>query len=262
MAFMADFAKMPTQRKVGVFVVAGMLIGLLYWQFFYKPMKADYDSVDADHAAKVADNQAKELEIPDCEKRKARMTKLTHMLEEQEKALPTEAELPAFFETLNRKVLESGVEVKTSQRMAEEKVETFIKVPVTFEINGTFMQIKKFFASLLDKRKKPGIDTPAAGSENVEEHDRIVSIENLKLTDPQVINHDLVMKATFTALTYREEAKPGEFKPPPTAPSGGGKLPPVDTPAGSKARVEGAMDKDDARTNKSPQNPDKLKEGK
>ena len=259
MAFMADFARMPTQRKVGAFVIAGALLGLLYWQFFYKSLATQVEEIDNEHQAKADDNKQKEADIPKFEELKTRMTKLRHTLEVQERALPTEAELPAFFETLNRKVLESGVEVKTSQRGAEEKVETFMKVPVTFEITGTFMQIKKFFASLLDKRKKPGA---AESTDSADDHDRIVSIENLKINDPQVINHDLVMRATFTATTYREEVKPDAVRPPPFAPSSGGKLPPVDTPAGAKARVENSMDKDANRTNKSPQNPDKLKEGK
>ena len=89
-----------------------------------------------------------------------------------------------------------------------------------------------------------------------------MSIENLKINDPQVINHDLVMRATFTATTYREEVKPDAIKRPSTAGSSSGRLPPADTPAGAKARVENSMDKDANRTNKSPQNPDKLKEGK
>ena len=260
MAFMGDFARMPTQRKVGAFVIAGVLLGLLYWQFFYKSLASQVEAIDNDHQAKVDENKQKEADIPKYEELKTRMTKLRHTLEVQERALPTEAELPAFFETLNRKVLESGVEVKMSQRQLEEKVETFVKVPVTFEISGTFMQIKKFFASLLDKRKKPGASESA--NDTAEDHDRIVSIENLKINDPQVINHDLVMRATFTATTYREEVKPDAVKAPTFAPSGGGKLPPADTPAGAKARVENSMDKDANRTNKSPQNPDKLKEGK
>jgi Tfp pilus assembly protein PilO len=220
-----------------------------------------------------------ESDIPKYEELKTKMNKLRHMLDEQESALPTEAELPEFFETLNRKVLESGVEVKTTQRGAEAKVESFIRVPVDFEITGTFMQIKKFFASLTYHKRKSG--TPATDGD--EDHERIVSIDNLVLNDPEVVNHELVMRARFTANTYREELKAGVTPTPTAAPARGAApapapapapktMPPADTPAGAKARAEDAMDKDEKRTRNAPGNPaetgsagsgiDKLKEGK
>ena len=34
----ADFARMPNQRKVLVFVVIGALIGLVYWKLAYKSL--------------------------------------------------------------------------------------------------------------------------------------------------------------------------------------------------------------------------------
>jgi Tfp pilus assembly protein PilO len=260
MAVMADFARMPPQRKVMVFVVIGGLIGLLYWQFLYKSLARDLEDARSQHKTKLDQNAAAERDIPEFEALKAHMNKLRHTLDDQEKALPTEAELPAFFETLNRKVLESGVEVKSAQREKEEKIETFVRVPVTFEITGTFMQIKKFFASLVSKKEEPTSSTDKkSDGDNLQEHERIVSIENLVINDPQVINHELVMHAHFTALTYREEAPP---PPPPDskapASSGGAKpMPPADTPAGAKARTDDAMDKDAKRSGS-----DKLKEGK
>jgi Tfp pilus assembly protein PilO len=253
MAALDGFARMPTQRKVAVFVVVGLLLGLLYWQFAYKSLARQVSEADAAHKRDLDQNAQYERDIHDYEVLKTQMTSLNHTLEDQEKALPTAAELPAFFETLNRKVLESGVEVRSSQREKEEKVENFWRVPVTFEISGTFMQIKKFFASLVakkhrsDEEKKPGDD---------EVDDRIVSIENLTLNDPQVINHELVLHAKFTAMTYRQEEA---ATPPPGAagkPASGAATPPADTPAGAKARTDNAMDKDSTRSGSG-----KLKEG-
>jgi hypothetical protein len=260
MPVVADFARLPPRRKVMVFVVIGGLLGLLYWQFLYKSLGRDVDDARSQHRAKLDQNAAAERDIVNYDALKTHMREVDAQLHEQEKALPTEAELPAFFETLNRKVLESGVEVKYSQREKEEKIETFVRVPVTFEITGTFMQIKKFFASLIPKKDATPAPDTKGDADKVEEHERIVSIDNLVLNDPQVINHELVMHAHFTALTYREEAPP----PPPAAgdkaPSatGGAKpLPPAATPAGAKARTDDAMDKDGKRSGS-----DKLKEGK
>ena len=149
MSAVADFARQPTRKKVMIFAVIGALLAGVYWQFAYKGLEADYEESVNENASKQATNKKLEQDIPEYEKLRARMRTLEHIIEENQKALPTEAELPAFFETLNRKVLESGVEVIRSRQGKEEPVETFLKVPIDYEIQGTYTQIKKFFASLL-----------------------------------------------------------------------------------------------------------------
>jgi Tfp pilus assembly protein PilO len=258
MAGLADFARMPTQRKVMVFAIAGAVIALIYYQMVWKSLSREVEAAESDHTSKLAMSGKLESDIPKYEQLKTGMTKLRHTLDAQESALPTEAELPAFFETLNRKVLESGVEVKSTERRAEAKVESFIRVPVEFEITGTFMQIKKFFASLTYHKRKAG--APAAEGDDGD-HERIVSIDNLALNDPQVVNHELVLHAKFTATTYREEmppAAPERAQAPAASPTGKPAtktMPPADTPAGAKARAEDAMDKDEKRTRNAPGNP-------
>src|SRR5688572_10981220 len=186
MPIIADFARMPTRQKVMAFIVIAAVIGAFYWQFVYKGLVADLEAARNENNSKKALNQQAEKDIPEFEQLKTRMVTLKRIIDENQKALPTEAELPAFFETLNRKVLESGVEVVRSKQGKGEQVEAFVKVPIDYEIQGTYVQIKKFFASLVPKRKKPGqaADPVPGGEIAVEERERIVSIENLALTAP------------------------------------------------------------------------------
>jgi type IV pilus assembly protein PilO len=208
MSAMADFARMPTRQKVMVFALVGLMIGLLYYQFVYKGLKADLEAADNENASKQSLNKKLEADIPAFETLKARWFALKHMIDENQKALPTEAELPAFFETLNRKVLESGVEVVRSKQLSEEKIESFIRVPVEYEIVGTYVQIKKFFASLVSKKRKPGEKSEGQpGEPQLDEQERIVSIENLSLANPTVRNREIVLTARFTASTYRMEER-------------------------------------------------------
>jgi len=268
MSAMADFARMPTRQKVMVFAVVGAMLGVLYYQFVFKGLKADLEAAENENISKNATNKRLEADIPAFEALKARMTVLKRIIDENQKALPTEAELPAFFETLNRKVLESGIEVVRSRQLPEERIERFVRVPVEYEIVGTYVQIKKFFASLVAKRKKPGQQEPVPGAEQeVQEQERIVSIENLALTTPVVRNREIHLTARFIASTYRMEdgSVPAPAKkapaPAPKAPAGapagaGSAMPPQATPAGAKARTDDAMDKNEQRnpsdTKKSP----------
>lgn len=251
MAAMDDFNRLPRQQKVMLFVVAGLLLGAVYWQFRLKPLEQHLRDAQADHQRKISTNKKLEADIPKFEALKAQMTRLKRIIDENQKALPTEAELPAFFDLLNRKVTESGVEVSSSRRLPEQSVDNFVKVPVEIQMTGTFMQIKKFFASLVPKKRHPGEET--ASSDNVEDKDRPVSIENLQLVDPVVKNHEIVITAKFTMITFRQDEPAAPASGPasatlqkPIAPAPK-PLPPASTPAGAKARVEQSLDKGDQR---------------
>jgi type IV pilus assembly protein PilO len=255
-AMVADFARMPTQRKVLVFVVIGVLLGLLYWKFAYKALDEDLEAAQLEHDSKVASNRQLAKDIPAYEELRTHLTRLKELIEKNQTALPSAPDLPAFFETLQHKVAESGVEIRKWTNRPEEPVESFVKVPVEIEITGTFIQIKRFFASLIQRDVRP-----AAGDDRASaEHERIVSIENLSLINPEVKNRELALTAKFTAVTFRQEDKaapaPGASPaaPRPVAPTAPVTPPPplpsAATPAGAKARVENALDKGDAKDRK------------
>ncbi len=243
---MADFGRLPVQKKALVFVVIALVGGLLYWQFAWKSLNRDLDAAEADNQAKAQLNKKLADDIPKYEELKTRMKELTQIITENQKALPTEAEVPAFFETLERKVTESGVEINKWRKLPETPVETFMRVPVEIEVTGSFMQIKRFFASLIQR----GVLTTS--DSGIEERERVISIENLQLIQPVVRNRELTLTAKFVAVTFRQEdkAEVAPTKPGATsAPQPGGPatppMPGAGTPAGAKARVEDSLDKGD-----------------
>ena len=245
MAVMADFARMPTRQKV-------MLFGIIYYKFMFQKLKDNLAQEETAHAQKLAKNQQLEKDIPEFARLKARMINLKRMIDENQKALPTEAELPAFFDMLNRKVLESGVEVVRSTQGKEVPIESFVKVPIDYEIQGSYVQIKKFFASLLPKKKRAGDAPPAGEGQEVEEKERIVSIENLSLANPVVRNREIKLTAKFTVSTYRQEEKTDDKAKggkPGDKPAAGGAASPAaaGTPKGAKDATEKAVDKGDQR---------------
>lgn len=241
---MADFARLPNQRKVLVFVVIAALLGLLYYQFVLKPLNSDLEQAEQEQQAKSQLNKKLADQLPEYEEKKKNVNKLKEIIEENQKALPTEAEVPAFFETLERKVTEAGVEINKWQKKNEEPIEQFVKVPVEIEITGTFMQIKRFFASLVQKDV-----VPVPSEDGVEERERVISIENLALFGPTVRNHEIILTARFTAVTFRQEDRapaPAAAAPAGGPPKAAPPMPSAGTPAGAKARVEDSIKKGDA----------------
>ena len=245
---LADFARLPAQRKVLVFAVVGLLLGGLYYQFIFKGLNKDVDAAETEHNGKVQQSARMTAQIPEYEKLKTKFTELQRIVGENQKALPTTAELPSFFETLNRKVKDSGVEITNWTQAGEEPVDQFVKVPVRMEITGTFLQIKRFFASLVQKQDDTSTDK--------RDRERIVSIESLTLGDAKLKNRELILTAKFTAATYRQD----ETKVPVAAqvtgnvaPAPSTAVPPMPsaaTPEGAKQRVNAAMQKDVERTEK------------
>jgi Tfp pilus assembly protein PilO len=257
---MADFARLPPQRKALVFIVIGLALGALYFQFFFKSLKQDVEDAENEHGGKSAASVKATADIADYEKLKPHFEELQRIIAENQKALPTEAEVPAFFETLNRKVTETGVDIRNWRQLPEEPIEGFVRVPVEIEIEGTYLQIKRFFASLVQKDigPAPTVDGQPPPDQPVE-RERIVSIENLTVRDPAVRNRQIMLTAHFVATTYRQDEravpKPapgaaGDGQPPSTlAPAMPSAPPPAaaGTPKGAQKMTEDAIEKGDKR---------------
>ena len=224
----AELARLPPSRKALVFALIGLVIGLGYWKLVYQSLDEQVDAASAEHDKKLQTNKRLAGDLTRYEELRTHMAKLRELIEKNQTALPKEAEVPAFFETLQRKVAESGVEIHRWAKRNEEPVESFVKVPVEIELTGTFMQIKRFFASLIqrDVRLSPSTDDRAN-----EPRERIVSIENLALNNPTLKNRELILTAKFIAVTFRQEDPPvAPDKSPNGQPAGGAAKPPAPNP--------------------------------
>lgn len=237
-AALEDFARRPTGYKAGVFAGILMLLGGVYYQFGYKQLNDKLEEErgnSAQMARKKADMERDEIAFRELQ---TKMVALKRIIDENQKALPTGAELPAFFDTLNRKVNEAGVEIRKWEYKSDVPVAAFVKVPVEIELTGTFFELKRFFASLVQR----GVTRASAsgGPSADEERERIVTIENLQLSNPQVKDREILLTAKFTASTFRQE----EAETPAAGKGAEGARAPAATPqpAGNKASaLEGGM---------------------
>jgi len=259
---MADFARLPPQRKVMVFAVIGLLLGLLYWQFIYKSLNSKLEDSRTAKAAKVTKNAQLDKDLTDYKAKQERYPDLVLKNAANQKALPTDADRPALWDMLGPKIAQSGVQFVSSEDRAEAPIESFIKVPVEVTITGTFMQLKRFFASLTQVNITP---QSARGTDKTnkdeEDRERIISIDTLKIDSPVTRDREVYLTCKFTATTFRQvekvvtPAKPGQpNQAAGTAPSAGTAPPPpptdtrpsAATPAGARQRTEDALQKGDA----------------
>ncbi|HUQ05166.1 MAG TPA: hypothetical protein VM261_21835 [Kofleriaceae bacterium] len=282
---LADFSRRPLQYKVLVFVGIGALLGLVYWQFMLSPLIKERDAAKGDLDAQKQEQDRLRDQKKRYDDLVADESRLRSEIEQNQKALPTESEMPAFFDMLSRKTGEAGIELVKREIKNDIVIEatggappppaaagapatvpvaaaSFIKVPVDIEVTGTFYQLKKFMASLRPKK----VESAPVDPDTVEEKDRIVTIEQLSILDPKVRNNEIVLTARFTAATFRaKQAEPVAGAPPPPAPKpatppspgagagaagGSGAAPKAGVskdPAVLKAKTDAALDQSEKR---------------
>jgi len=268
---LAEFAKKPPLVKVGVFLGIGLVLGALYYQLVLSGLRADIAAAESTAQALVGDEQKLRNEEKEYESLREKQDVLETLIKENDTALPTAAQLPSFFDMLNRKVGEAGVDVRRWIYLKEVPVEESIyKVPVEIELQGTFYEIKKFFHLLykMNQSDREAAEERGGAPENpadVEERDRIVTIEDLELTDPVVRNNELTLTATFRASTFRKEV-PEIEEPAPDAKKSKAKdkakaKDEAAAPAGAKNPVEQAKDKTDDAMKKSEDRVERVKGG-
>jgi Tfp pilus assembly protein PilO len=187
--FAAELSKKPIGFKVGILAGVLAVLGFFYWQFFYSTLSDERTSLTTQR--KKLSKQDKKLKQR--EKKWLELLQKKEVLDAQLKknriTLPASSELPAFFMHLQKQAAAAGVTVTSWTRRKESAVETYVRVPVTIQLTGTFYQISNYFRLL-------------------SQTDRIISVSGLKLSPGRVKNEEIILKASFTAVTFRQKDRP------------------------------------------------------
>ena len=174
------------RQKVMVFVRhRRSCSALLYWQFVFKGLKEDLDrGRERARSEDRAQQEARGATSRSSRSSRRGWRELKRMIDENQKALPTEAELPAFFEMLEPQGARVGRRGRAAAKQGkEEPIETFVKVPVEYRdqrhvhADQEVLRVARAEEEAAGRRDRRARD-------NVEEKERIVSIENLSLVEP------------------------------------------------------------------------------
>jgi type IV pilus assembly protein PilO len=185
----AELSQKPLGFKLGILAGVLVVLGFFYWQFFYSSL-ADEQKALTSERSKLA---KKETALKQREKEWIELLQKKEILDEQltknRVTLPASSELPAFFVHLQKQAASAGVTVVSWTRRKESAVETYVKVPVEMHITGTFYQINNYFRLLAQT-------------------DRIISIGGLNLRPFRTKNEEIILKASFNAMTFRQKDRP------------------------------------------------------
>jgi type IV pilus assembly protein PilO len=189
-----QLAKQSLAVKVIILVVVLALVGGIYYYLFYSDMSAEKSGFEAARTKLIRQEAELQKRKNDYQVLLQQKKEVEGRLQQNSVKLPESAELPAFYQHLETQAAAANVLV-TYNKEKELAVENYMKVPIKVDATGDFYQLNKFFKLLGD--------TP-----------RIISVEDLTITDPKRDGDRIVLTAKFTAATFRQADKPtpGEKK--------------------------------------------------
>jgi type IV pilus assembly protein PilO len=178
------FFGLSPQVRLGSYVLGALLLGLLYWNFFYSPMATTLrersgrlEELEAQHAKKarmVAQLEALRKEVKE----------LDAKLKEAIAQLPDQKEIPDLLSTVSSLGRESGLDILLFRQRPEVLQDFYAEVPVEMLMKGTYAQLSEFF-------------------DKVGRLNRIVNVKDISMKSPVVNEGRVVLSTSCTAVTFR-----------------------------------------------------------
>jgi type IV pilus assembly protein PilO len=190
---MADFLetvhKTPQAQKILVVALLLALIGVGYYFVFYADFETQTRVLNSQFATLEQEKQQYESRKRDYMRFKNEVARLLDEQKELLRILPKKAEIPSFLESIQNQAEPLGLEIALFSKGDEKPQDLYVRIPVQIELTGSFHQISRFF------NKVAGLP-------------RIVNIEDVTLSDPQVSDTGVKLKAKFQAVTFRFADRP------------------------------------------------------
>lgn len=179
------FENIPLVGKLFIGVVILLVVSLLYYFVFHSDLADSIENAERQHVSLQG-------QLTEAEQRQEEYLRLTQELAAREaldrrnkRILPTDAEIPAFLQDLNRVAELSGLDMRLVEPRPEEPEELYLRIPVAIAVSGKFHQLSKFFY-------------------NVSRLERAISMENLSLADPTLNDaEEVILTVSALATTYR-----------------------------------------------------------
>jgi type IV pilus assembly protein PilO len=184
MALNDQLAKLPTVARVGVGVAVLALTGVAYYVIFYGEVASAIEAAKSRETQLTAElTEARKAEFA-YQKDLAELTERQQRQRELNKVLPVASEYPAFLSAVQNVANVAGVDLVAWTPNPEVPEQFYVRVPMKLEIAGRYHQIAKFFYG-------------------VSQLDRIINLENVNLSHPEVRGEDVLVHAEVLATAFR-----------------------------------------------------------
>ena len=175
---------MAASRKILVILALVVLTSVLYFFLIYKGKQDEIEKTQLhlnDLNKQLAEVRAAAEGLDAI---KMEITKLDQQLTDSLAQLPDEKKIEAILRSLEDLASSAGLDIVSVKPNAEVARDFYSEIPIDLEITGSYHNIALFF-------------------DKVARQKRLINIGNLKLSDAQVTENGVVIKATCQATAFR-----------------------------------------------------------
>lgn len=204
--FLTEFARKPLKVRLLVLFIVLVLLGVLYWQFLYKPASDGLTAAETRSATLIRTRKTLQANTRELKTVNAEYEKLPELRARNERMLPKVEDPIAFMRHIEEKATDALLVDFSYKVNKSESVGEFRKTGFSVSVRGSYYQLTKFFNELAPSEQTEG-----------ERSDPLVSIEGLVLDKSTVLNEQVTMEAKFIAASFdlgeAEETAPAKKKP-------------------------------------------------
>jgi type IV pilus assembly protein PilO len=174
----------PYIKLLVLLVILGAIAGL-YWQFLYRPVRAEISAMEPDLNKLKAELAAKKEIVKEKPRYIAELEQTRAKLYIALKQLPDKSEIPSLLENVSSLGTAAGLQFKLFKPMPEIAKNFYAEIPVDIQVDGVYRDIVTFF-------------------DTVSKMPRIVNILNIKMSTPKKsATGGLMLSTTCKAVTYK-----------------------------------------------------------
>ena len=175
---------LPPKQRFLIYGGGVVLIVLLYIFLFYFPRAKEIKTKQERISSLEQERIKLQALVKDREKAKADVLQIEGRFNQVKAQLPEQKEIPELLRQVSNLGRDSGLEVTLFRQKEEVLLDLYAEVPVEMAVRGGYHQIALFF-------------------DKVCHLDRIVNVSELSLKNPQPVDGQMYVEASFFATTYR-----------------------------------------------------------
>jgi len=177
-------AKAPNGAKFGGLAAVVVLItGLNFW-LVIMPLNDEIEAQEAEQVKLDKDLAEKQEIAQNLNERRREMDLLEQKLAEALTELPERKDIEELLAQLNDIGKKSNLDISTVEPQAEQQASFYARIPIKMVVAGNYHEIAMFLQEVSNLR-------------------RIVNVNNIRLSSPEVKNEKVMLKSEFQATTFR-----------------------------------------------------------
>jgi type IV pilus assembly protein PilO len=187
----SSLSRLAAPAKAALTLLALVLFGAGYYFLFHSDIENSLVVAQQTGITLTGDlNTAREAEQA-YQKDLAELAEREHRQKELNQILPASTEYPQFLSAVQSAANDSGVSLSAWTPRERVPDKYYARVPMKLELSGRFYQIARFFY-------------------NVGQLDRIINMEDISMTDPRMVDQEMVLRAEALATAFHVIDSPND----------------------------------------------------